>query len=166
MTEEIWKPVVGFKGAYEVSNLGKVRSLPRMVRVSRYGGQRFAPGKTLQPGLSSNGSQTVCLQSEGKKRSRPIHDFVLEAFVGPKVGRQACRHLDGDRLNNALTNLRWGSYGENREDLFLHDRGRVSRATIAAIKAAKGIQREIAEQHGVTQAFVSLVKLGKQRANG
>ncbi|MEQ1519698.1 MAG: NUMOD4 motif-containing HNH endonuclease [Aestuariivirga sp.] len=111
---EIWKDVVGFEGAYQVSNLGRVRSLDHRVRLVSRGVEttRLSPGKILRPGTSKkSGHQSVLL---GRGNSRPVHQLVLEAFVGPRPeGCIDTLHEDHDPSNNKLDNIRWGTRSEN-----------------------------------------------------
>lgn len=108
--DEIWKPVPGYEG-YDVSNLGRVRS-----------SRRGAP-KILKAAPTSKGYPSVALATfpihlgmRGTSRSHCVHELVLITFVGPcPLGWQA-RHIDGDRLNNKLDNLAWGTLGESYLD--------------------------------------------------
>jgi len=117
--QEIWKPVVGYEKSYEVSDLGRVRSLSRFIRgVSKAGNEckRLKSGRELKPGASSNGYLTVTLNG----RSWCIQYLVLSAFVGPRPEKEVCRHLDGVRTNNYLNNLKWVTPKENRADADTH----------------------------------------------
>lgn len=80
---EIWKAIPGYEGKYEVSDLGRVRSLTRRVRVVPHGIEttRIVQGRILRPGKVKDGHVTVAV---GKGNSRPVHQLVLEAFVGPR----------------------------------------------------------------------------------
>jgi len=135
--QETWLPVVGYEGLYEVSDLGRVRSLPK---VTSRGGRMAAPvvrmpGKVLKPVPTKKGGYlTIRLYplngGKGTSRSYRIHRLVLAAFVGPcPPGLEGC-HYDGDPKNNALTNLRWDTYEANRADMRRHGRhlGRPRRA--------------------------------------
>ena len=115
MTKEIWKPVKGYEGLYEVSNLGNVRSLDREVeksngQVCKYRGKEIA--KTPQVG----GYLRTRLSIKGKSSTPLIHRLVLEAFVGECPEGMETRHLDGDPTNNQLSNLSWGTSQENKWD--------------------------------------------------
>ena len=73
--QEVWLPVVGYEGLYEVSDQGRVRSLDRTV-AHNLGAQAFRriKGRTLSPGRASNGYLTVMLSRDGKKRSFTLHN--------------------------------------------------------------------------------------------
>lgn len=116
MTLEQWRQVDGFQ--YEVSNLGRARSQYRMVRY-RHGFRPVYP-RLLKPGTSSGGYQMVILSRNSKTKSFRVHTLVLEAFVGRKPVGMGCRHLDGNPLNNKLSNLCWGTKSENARDAVKH----------------------------------------------
>ncbi|WP_171947573.1 NUMOD4 motif-containing HNH endonuclease [Bradyrhizobium erythrophlei] len=121
MTER-WLPVVGFEGKYEVSELGRVRSLDRIetyVRRDQYSGRdltirRKHRGRILQPGPQVSGHRTVVLGR--KEGSRLVHHLVLEAFVGPRpAGHEGC-HRNDLPDDNRLSNLTWGTRSQNVKD--------------------------------------------------
>ena len=73
MTEERWRPVVGFEGSYEVSDQGRVRSLDRL---NSLGVMR--KGVIMRPGTLHRGHRSVSLSSGGKSHFRTVHQLVLE----------------------------------------------------------------------------------------
>lgn len=104
-SEERWLPVVGNPG-YEVSDLGRVRSwkkyggpAPRILRLNAYDGY------------------PVATMSRSQRR---VHRLVLDAFVGTRPDGMVSRHIDGDRSNNALSNLTYGTPSENMRDRRAH----------------------------------------------
>lgn len=115
MSGEQWRPVVGYEGAYEVSDLGRVRSLDRITDR----GRRWR-GRLMTPATMPAGYQVVTLWRDGAQRTHLVHRLVLTAFVGPQSARTEVRHGDGDPANNALTNLAWGTHSENQHDQVAH----------------------------------------------
>lgn len=111
-TQEQWLPIVGYEGLYEVSNLGRVRSLSR----NDYG-SRVTTGRVLKLQQERSG-HLICYLSRGNKvKHGRVHRLVLEAFVGPAPkGKPYALHYDDDPKNNRLDNLRWGSHRENTLD--------------------------------------------------
>jgi hypothetical protein len=107
---EQWRPVVGHPG-YEVSDLGRVRSLDRIVEAKgATGGPRRYKGQMLNPGPSNFGHLSVVL---GRHKTRMVHTLVLEAFVGPRPkGMDGC-HGPGGTQDNRLENLRWDTRSNN-----------------------------------------------------
>ena len=121
-THEEWRPVVGYEGVYEVSNLGRVKSLPRMTP-TRWNTPRHHPGGILKSKVApTTGYVRVTLvdANRGKKRYANIHSLVLEAFVGPRPDGLECCHNDGNRLNAELANLRWDTRSANTADAVEH----------------------------------------------
>lgn len=115
MRDERWLPVVGLEGLYEVSDLGRVRSLVKRLgrRIKSARGQpRILVGKVLR-----NGYREVLLTPPGEKRVyRLVHNLVLLAFVGPRPPRTVGCHWSGDKSDNSLTNLRWDAQAANCQD--------------------------------------------------
>lgn len=96
---ESWKPVVGFKRHYEVSNLGRVRRIG---------------GKVLKSDAPTARYCLVQLCVLGKRTTRNVHVLVLRAFVGPRPGRNfEANHKDGNKRNPVLSNLEWSTKKAN-----------------------------------------------------
>ena len=79
-SEEIWRPVVGYEGLYEVSNTGRVRSLDRYIKAC-YGSYRLHKGKVLSPAKDTNGYLKVILTCNEKHKSISVHRLVAQAFI-------------------------------------------------------------------------------------
>lgn len=111
---EIWKPVAGFDGRYEVSNFGRVKSV-----AGTFWGRTYRE-KILKPGIVRGYPQVVLCNGKPPTIQKKVHQLVLEAFVGPCPEGMECRHLNGDRGNPSLDNLMWGTKKENGEDRVRH----------------------------------------------
>ncbi len=112
---ERWIGIPEYEDRYEVSDLGRVRSLERRVP-GRWAAGTRVPGRVLRPGRTTRGYFQVQLCRDGIISKRFIHRLVLEAFVGPSPeGQQAC-HWNGDPLDNRLENLRWDTASANQLD--------------------------------------------------
>lgn len=109
---EIWKAVVGFEEHYEVSSLGRARSLPNIRPNPLTGGASQFPGKILTP-VKSGGYYRIYMK--GKRYA--LHRLVCETFHGPSPeGKPWALHWDDNPENNTPENLRWGSTEENEAD--------------------------------------------------
>ena len=128
---ERWMPVVGYEGLYEVSDLGGVRSLPRLDRK----GRRVKGGLMRTP-RHQFGYPMVMLKVDGKAKTRTVHSMILEAFVGPRPEGHHARHLDGNPENSTLSNLAWGTRSENQQDMARH--GRAGRYQAAKTECPQG----------------------------
>lgn len=105
---EVWKPVCGYQGWYEVSRTGLVRSVDRITSNGR-----LRRGKTLSPITTQHGYLVVNLNRNGTSKQRFIHELVLESFVGPKpIGMVCCHGVQGQQVN-CVENLSYKTQAEN-----------------------------------------------------
>jgi len=116
---EHWLPVVGFEDFYEVSSLGNVRSMDRLVNSVR-GKPHVRPGRIMSQVTVRSGHKRVRLVVNGRILYTGVHRVVLEAFVGPAPVGTICRHLNGVPSDNRLDNLAWGTHSENVLDQVRH----------------------------------------------
>lgn len=130
MNDEKWLPVAEFAGIYEVSDMGRVRSLTRIVGVgSGRGGRRREFGQLISPKPDKDGYRQVELSREGAKKTRKVHHLVLIAFAGPRPDGLIARHLNGDPSDNRIENLSWGTHSENAADTLAHGTHRQANQT-------------------------------------
>lgn len=112
---EIWLPIAGWDGLYEVSDLGRIRSLRRLDSVGR-----TVAGRIMRPSKHKKGYRFVCLGRDATKTYLRVHRVVLTAFVGAcPEGMEGC-HNDGNLANNRLANLRWDTPSSNTKDKVTH----------------------------------------------
>jgi hypothetical protein len=133
MTE--WRSVPDYEGYYEVSNLGQVRSLARVVPSTAHGGRRTIHPRTLKPRLDRDGYPIVTLTKNSVYKLVPVHRLVALAFHGPCPDGYECAHMDGNRGNPCATNLTWATKAENEAHKYLHGT-RQARAESIAHKQA------------------------------
>lgn len=130
MADEIWKPIEGYEGKYEISNLGRVNSLnylgtgkPRIMKpyknISKHGNVPY-----LQ----------VDLYKDGVTRSLKVHFLVCRAFHGSRPAsingdtNVEAMHLNGNSLDNRAENLSWGRHSDNvREKTFVEKQAAAQR---------------------------------------
>lgn len=119
---ETWRAIPGYEGIYDVSDLGRVRSLPRKgVPVGCILTQFNLPNP---PGYFF-----VHLTVRGKTRSRTVHQLVAAAFIGPRPAGHDTRHLDGNPLRNVPGNLAYGTRSENMQDMLRHGTNKLAART-------------------------------------
>lgn len=171
---ERWKPVVGFEGAYEVSNFGRVRSLDRYVsQRTKWGGvsTSLKHGQLIRPGPVNSGYVQMHFHRDGHQTSKLLHAVVLEAFVGPRPEQAEGMHLDHDRRNNHLSNLAWGTRRENEDQKKAAGRvpkgeisptSKLTERDVREIRKSIGIpQQELADRYGCTFSNISAIQLRK-----
>lgn len=103
---EIWKAIPGYEGLYEVSNLGHVRSVARIVRASGIS-QRRAFGRVLKPYTNKLRYQYVALSKDGKPKTLLVHRLVANVFVPNPNNYSIINHKDENPSNNRADNLEW-----------------------------------------------------------
>lgn len=100
--EEIWKPVVGYEGLYEVSNIGRVKSI-------RFG-EKIMKLSNISSGYLQVGLRKKC----EKQKYFLVHRLVLIAFNGFCQDKVECDHINRNKMDNRLNNLRWVTHSENQ----------------------------------------------------
>lgn len=174
LADEIWRPVVGYEGYYEVSDLGRVRSLDRVVTaLNRWGSFNVynRKGRLLRPRDSAEGYYYgVALCVEGVVQSRDIHPLVMQSFVGPRPEGLLVAHNDGNGHNNRLGNLRYDTYEGNAADCVTHGTwgwgaqcgGKLAPEDVWHIRRMRGkvYQKDVAKKFGVCQQVIQKVQAG------
>ncbi|MEZ0117826.1 UNVERIFIED_ORG: hypothetical protein ABRZ91_001783 [Heyndrickxia coagulans] len=115
-TVEIWKDVKGYEGLYQVSNLGNVRSVDRVVKMVYKNGNVATmkrKGKLLSPYKHKSGYIVVNLSKDGVRKMQYVHRLVLEAFVPNVKGLPDANHINEKKDDNRLENLEWISEKDN-----------------------------------------------------
>lgn len=110
--KEIWKPIKGYEGLYEVSNLGRVRSLDREI-IYKNGAKHIHKGKILKLQYDRYGYLYITLNNKCDTKKCTVHRLVAEAFI-PNVDNKPCiDHINTIKDDNRVENLRWVTYKEN-----------------------------------------------------
>jgi hypothetical protein len=122
-TKEIWKDVVGYEGTYQVSSLGRVKRLPmaggwkawlsKMQKMHPRSEISLPPQAReeliLSQSIDTNGYYKLNLKKDGIKKTYSVHQLVAKAFIPNPENHYSVDHIDGVKLNNNLSNLRWAS---------------------------------------------------------
>lgn len=116
---EIWKPIAGYEGRYEVSNLGRVKSLPFKQRYLLRNGVpawRVTRERILAQNRNNKGYHLVHLYLDGERKALLVHLLVARAFL--EGGGETVNHDDGDKANNRAGNLEWMSWSANHKHAY------------------------------------------------
>lgn len=161
-----FRPVVGFEDNYLVSDNGSVFSLYKW---------RGVELRKLSYALDRDGYPRCKLTKDGISKRISIHKIVTRAFIGPMPEGSQVRHLDGDKMNNNISNLLYGDAKENAEDRDRH--GRTARGIKAGsckltfdqvldIRSScknRGDVSKIAKKYGVTASNIYYIINNKSR---
>jgi hypothetical protein len=162
MTER-WLPVPGYEDFYEVSDQGRVRSLPHQTASGIRGGH------VLTPWHDKDGYLRVAINVHGAKRQCPVHQLVLLAFAGPMPVGQESRHGTGGKLDNRIVNLCYGTPLDNTMDQIRdgtkprgtnHGKAKLTESLAREIRcryASGETQDALAAEFGVSQTCVSVL---------
>ena len=112
--EEIWKDIEGYEGLYQVSTKSRVRGLPITTKFGNR--EKHHPIRVLSPGLGKRGYYVVSLSKNGKAKTFTVHQLVAKAFIPNPNGYKFIDHIDTNKLNNSLNNLRWCTSKQNRNN--------------------------------------------------
>lgn len=109
---EIWKDIKGFEGCYQVSNLGRIKSLPREIYNGK--GHYTSTEKILSGHMITNGYLQVELKKDNKRNLKLIHCLVAEAFIPNLDNKPQVNHKNGNKTKNNVDNLEWCTNSENQ----------------------------------------------------
>lgn len=151
--EEIWKDIKGYKGLYQISNLGRIKSLGRTIKRDKKGEMRIEE-KIIQVHTLKNGYNKVDLFKEGKKKCCYIHRLVAEAFIPNTDRKKDVNHINGIKLDNRVENLEWATRSENMKHAF--------RTGLSATTEAQRIAARKNGSKNITQTYPKIMKKVKQ----
>ena len=110
--EEEWKDIKNYEGLYKISNMGTIYKYPHST-VYISGEERSYEEKILRPSISDNGYKKVILNKDKIKRNFNLHRLIAEHFIPNPDNKPEVNHIDGNKLNNNLSNLEWVTTSEN-----------------------------------------------------
>lgn len=104
---EVWKPIQGYEGLYEVSNMGRVKSLPKMC------GYRKSKERIIKPFINNYGYKLISLCKNNKQKHFQVHRLVANAFIPNPHNKPQVDHINRNKQDNNCNNLRWVTASEN-----------------------------------------------------
>lgn len=164
LANEIWKPISGYEGFYEASNLGRIHNTAR--RSSTY------PGRLLKVDCDENGRGRVHLSVKAIQKTYTNASLIAHAFIGPRpTPKHECNHIDGDPSNDRITNLEWVTSKENKIHAFRmgllatgekNGQSKLTEADVIQIRHLLKTQtvRSVAKQFNVGPMAISRIKTG------
>lgn len=171
---EIWVPIKGYDGIYEISNIGNVKSLPKKW-VSGHSTVRSHTGKIIKPTNNQHGYLYVSLSNGEFKKTFKIHRLVAMAFIPQIENKNIVNHKNGIKTDNSVDNLEWVNSSENmihavKTGLTNPRKGvksNLSKLNDEIVKQIREIyfgkkitQKEIAVMYGINQSNVSHIIKG------
>lgn len=182
MQNEIWKPVVGYEGSYEVSNLGNVRGLDR-IKINAIGRKQHTLGRLLIKQSTYWGYHKVRLSmyDNGKSKAKGVfvHRLVADAFIHNPEKKPQVNHIDGDKTNNNVNNLEWNTQSENQnhavktglKKVFAGENNHSSKLTMVQVREIRasyikkyGAIAELARKYNVSGTAINYIIKNKTYA--
>lgn len=114
--EEIWKDIQGYEGLYQISNMGNVRSL-----LFINGKSKIIRKKTLKQNITKHKRCLIHLYKNTIRKAKSVHRLVAEAFLSNQDSLPEVNHIDGNTLNNKVTNLEWCSKSYNSKHAYINN---------------------------------------------
>lgn len=170
--KEIWKSVVGYEGLYEVSNLGRVKSLDMVLPYARHGKItiRIRKGVILTPAKMRNGYLRVGVSNNGKHKLNLVHRLVAMAFIPNYNNYREVNHKNCDKSDNRVVNLEWVNSSQNKihaieNNLYTNNKVVLQIKDGVVINEYKST-KEAERQTGIFYQSISKVALGKRNKAG
>ena len=169
-TSEIWKDIKGYEGLYQVSNIGRVKSLERVV--FRKNGRKFSvKERILKPRPNYKGYLQIQLyDSSGKRKFFLVHRLVCEAFHENPENKPCVNHIDENKANNSASNLEWCTYEENLNHGTRNARSTKARSKLVGQYTLEGnlvkiwqSTMEVERQLGFNNSNISAAARGKYK---
>ena len=161
---EIWKDIKGYEGVYQISSEGRVKSLKRKVSCKN-GSFRELQEKIVQPLFTKNGYLNLIASKKQFRETLVVHHLVAKHFIGERPEGMYVDHIDRDRTNNRVENLR---YVTAQESVINRKITKLNGDMVKQIKEMMGHkpQSEIAKLFGISQAMVSSINTGRRWKSG
>lgn len=168
-SEEIWKDIPGYEGYYQASNYGAIRSVDRIKMLFGVNPVEMK-GRTLRNKYNkSTGYMMVILGVDGRRDTKTVHRLVAKTWIPNPSLLGDVNHKDGDKGNNAISNLEWCTRSMNIHHAYdtglnISRKGtevwtnKLTEDQVREIYHAPGLCREIGEKYGVLKDCVAKIK--------
>lgn len=166
-----WLEIDGYGGRFKISNNGDVKSLERKVK-RRSNSFRLQKEMIKKKRVTSFGYETVLLSINKKYKHYFVHVLVAKHFISPKPSpNHQVNHVDGNKLNNHVSNLEWVTPGENRKHGFRlglinqdgekHPSAKLNNKNVIHILTSKGSSGSLSKKFGVTVSTINRIRAKK-----
>ncbi len=170
---EIWKDVKGYEGYYQVSNLGSIRGVDRLIKHSRWG-KEFRKSRILSvKGIAGSGYPYVTLCKDSYRNGAAVHRIVAKAFIPNPENKPCINHINCVKTDNRAINLEWCTCKENMTHAYknglvnptrgesCHD-AKLNKFQVRVIRKCPDlIQKELAEIFNVSRSNISCIRRRK-----
>lgn len=154
--KEIWKDIPQYKGLYQVSDKGNVRSLSHYTRNNTNGGKRLTKGRILSQYIMPNGYLQVQLSKGDERKKFYTHRLVAIAFLRNEMNLSDVNHINGDKNYNSVENLEWCTHQENQIHMV---KNRMTRKATPVIHTKTNIEydsiSQAVKETGISKYFIN-----------
>jgi hypothetical protein len=165
--EEVWRDIPGLEGLYQASSFGQIRSVDRAIPIRKMYSNNLYTRKIreriLRPAFHPAGYLFVNL--DRKHMGKPVHQLVARAFLGLPPEHSEVLHINGNRRDNRIDNLRYGTRSENMHDVYFQNgkvgRGKLTIYDVQAIRTeidSGAAGQSLAKKYGVSASTISRIK--------
>lgn len=167
--KEIWKDIEGYEGLYQVSNLGRVKSLDRLVK-GRYGNSRLVKGKLLKSHLDRDGYLKVRVSINNNVINYFNHRLVAKTFIPNPDNKPQVNHINGIKTDNRIENLEWNTAKENSIHSVInglsktgvkHYKSKLTEKDVIEIRSSKLTNRALAGKYDVSHSTIGRIRTFK-----
>ena len=169
MTKEVWRDINGYEGRYQVSSMGRVKSLERII-IKKDGRKFTVKERVLKPGADGGGYLRVGLCDGEKQKTLKVHRLVCEAFHENPDNKPQVNHINEIKTDNRASNLEWATARENSNFGTRNERlGKAQSKSIGQYTRYGELIKiwpstnEVQRQTGFSQGNISLAANGKYK---
>ena len=170
--KEIWKTINGYEGLYEISNLGRVKSLSKTIKSPR--GFRITKEKILIKNIVSTGYHAVALCYNNNRKPFRVHRLVANAFITNSKNKPCVNHINGIKTDNRSENLEWCNQSENMNHAFKNNlykpifgesyKSKLTEKEVLEIKSKENkiiVNKILAKKYNISPTTISDIKNNK-----